>query len=277
MLAICYAMRDSGRSVHVAKAMVAGFQRHGIPAELSIGVSLKQGDIAVGYGWIQKRVFDSYAARGGRFLYVDMGYWHRKPVGNPRGGYHKVSLDAWCPSAHMGRGLPSDRFSQLNIPLASRGLGQAIILAGMSAKSAIHHGLCSEQWERDTLLRLQAISKRAVYYRPKPSWLGKKPISGTEFDGGERAISERLQNDAHALVTHHSNAAIDALVAGVPYYCEAGVARPLSAPTIEALETAEPPADSERRQLLADIAYCQWTPDEMRSGACWDYFKGLVK
>lgn len=273
--AICYAMRDSGRSRTVALAMSEGLQRHGWQASVQVGFHGVTADLAIGYGWLQRRIFDSYKGSGASFLYVDMGYWNRKPKGAPRDGHHKVVLNGWCPSKTMRHGMPRDRFSKLNIPTHSQPRGANIVLAGMSAKSALDHGYAIEQWDRDALLALHKISNRQIVYRPKPSWEGAKPIPGATFDDIQRPIEATLAS-AHALVTRHSNTAIDALCAGVPYYCEAGAAVSLAMPAIREIETAEPAPLEARLGLLADIAYLQWTPAEMRAGLCWDYYKGLL-
>ena len=53
------------------------------------------------------------------------------------------------------------------------------------------------------------------------------PIPGSGYD--KRPISEALSN-AWAWVTHHSNSAVDALLAGVPVHCEIGAAAAMSVP-----------------------------------------------
>ena len=75
-----------------------------------------------------------------------------------------------------------------------------------------------------------------------------------------------------ALVTHHSNAAVDALAAGIPVFCEDGAASLLSMPRLADIEN--PPLPEGRAQFFADLAYCQWSVPEMASGACWDYLIG---
>lgn len=98
------------------------------------------------------------------------------------------------------------------------------------------------------------------------------PIPGAGYD--QRPISEALGN-AWAWVTHHSNSAVDALLAGVPAHCEMGAAAALSIPLDQ---IAEPVLPAGRDQFLADVAWLQWSLDEMRSGAAWAHLKdrGLV-
>jgi hypothetical protein len=35
--------------------------------------------------------------------------------------------------------------------------------------------------------------------------------------------------------------------------------------------------EQERRGLLADVAYAQWAPSEMRSGAAWEHIRGIIE
>ena len=73
---------------------------------------------------------------------------------------------------------------------------------------------------------------------------------------------------AHALVTHHSNMALEALAFCVPYYCESGAAAALSIKLSE-LENPPMPFYADRWQLLSNVCYAQWNVAEMRSGEAW--------
>ncbi len=82
--------------------------------------------------------------------------------------------------------------------------------------------------------------------------------------------------DCWAVVTLHSNVAVDALMAGIPVNVAEGVAAEFSTPLAQ-IETPRMPEG--REQLFADIAYCQWTPAEMASGACWSHLlkNGIIR
>lgn len=276
MIVVCYYNPENGRSRHVAHAMEEGFRRHGLQVRCETSFAGVAGELAVAYGWRNKDAFTAYRNSGGHYLYVDMGFWHRKPAGAPREGHHKVVLDAWCPTTTMRRGCPEDRLSRLGVGVRPSKAGKAIIVAGMSGKSARDHGFAPNEWETKAVKRLRGVTARPIVYRPKPSWKEARPIPGVGYSAGSAAIADVLA-DAHALVTHHSNAAVDALAAGVAIYCEQGVASLLSVPDVVAVDKAQPASIEDRRQLLADIAYCQWTPAEMRSGECWSHFRELCK
>jgi hypothetical protein len=175
----------------------------------------------------------------------------------------------------MRRGCSDERLRALGVEAKDAKAGQSIVIAGMSAKSAADHGFAPSQWETETIQLLQSLTRRPLVYRPKPSWQGATPIPGATYSTERKPIEEVLA-DAHMLVSHHSNAAVDALAAGVPTYCLKGVGSLLSTASLAEIEAPRLPSKELRRQFLADVAYCQWTPDEMRSGACWDHMKGLL-
>jgi hypothetical protein len=275
MRVVCLRNEDGGRSRHIAEALAEGFRRHGYQVATTYAYGAVQGDLVAAYGWRNAPVFQAYKAAGAHFLYVDLGYWNRKPSNGPRDGHHKVSLDDWCPTACMRRGCPDDRFRALNIEVRNTRPGRNVLIAGMSAKSAAHHGYAPDQWEKAAIAELQRATPRPLVYRPKPSWQGAVPLPGAGYSVGNVPLADLLAG-AHMLVTHHSNAAVDAIVAGVPVYCEKGVGSLLSTASLSDVEAPRRSSDAERRALLADISYCQWTPAEMRSGICWDYMRGLL-
>jgi hypothetical protein len=277
---VCYVNSATRRSKLIAEAMRDGFKRHGIPCTTATGLAVIEADICVAYGWVHEQIFNRYRKAGGHYLYVDLGYWHRKPGGKQFAGYHKVSLDGWCPLQTMLRNCPADRFNVLNVPVKSMGTsGRHVVVAGMSAKSASDHGLGAESWERRAIATIKSASPRFasnIIYRPKPSWKKSRRIEGAGICDINKPIDDVLEG-AHMLVTHHSNAAIDALVNGVPIYCEKGVGSVLSTARLEDVETPRIPTDSERMALLHDIAYTQFTPMEMRDGVVWDQYREMIK
>jgi hypothetical protein len=85
---------------------------------------------------------------------------------------------------------------------------------------------------------------------------------------GETAepLAEALSK-AHALVTPSSNVAIEAVVAGVPVFVSpSSAAAPVG---LTDLSLIEAPVYPDRDKWLAHLAYCQFSLEEMRSGAAW--------
>lgn len=82
---------------------------------------------------------------------------------------------------------------------------------------------------------------------------------------------------AHILVTHGSNACLDAMMAGIPsIILGPGVMGPISSRDLADLEHPRMAGKAERSQLLANLAYHQWTEAEMASGLAWGVIRGWL-
>src|SRR6478735_9354335 len=111
--------------------------------------------------------------------------------------------------------MPSDRFRSFIPQILPWHDGDEILIAGSSRKSAIEHGFGYMQYE--TMMARELLARGLkVTYRPKPTDSERRPIPGCGFDEGELAHSLAR---CKAVVTHHSNLAVEALVAGVPVHC----------------------------------------------------------
>lgn len=228
-------------------------------------------DAAVFYGLSDRlnEVFRLYREKS-TAVYIDLGYWKRR-LHHKHDGYHKISVNNRHPTAYFQRHKHDDsRFKALDIEIQPwRQYGDSVLLAGMSAKASQAEGFAQEQWERDAARLVRAFTQRPIYYRPKPSWTGARIISGTLFQRNIE-LSQAFAN-CHAVVSHHSNVTIDAVLAGVPVFCEQGVASVMGLSDLKKID--EPIRPLGREQWAADIAWCQWTVEEIATGAPWDHLK----
>lgn len=262
----CHLNPTSRRSSHLAQMMAEGARRHGLSVLLTQDFTAPAADIGVAYGWGHPGLFEAYRARGGHFAYLDLGWWGRKPRKDVLGGFHKVSINGREPGAYFRGNYATDRFCRHGLTVAPwRPSGAHILLAGMSAKSAKTRGLRPQEWEMSMIAAIRALTDRPIVYRPKPSWLEATPLPGTIFSFPETPVETALR-DCWMVVTLHSNVAVDALLAGVPVNVAEGVAAEFSTP-LAALES--PLRQDGREQLMADIAYSQWSAKEMASGEAW--------
>jgi hypothetical protein len=257
---VMYEMSRHKRARIVAAAMDEGLKRHGIKTIVRDRFTGVEGDLAVAYGWIHEPIFKKY----GHYLYFDLGYWDRKPKGQPKEGMHRLAINSWCPTDYMGRGMPQDRWDAARIPMSALSTGRDILVAAMSEKAARTHGYAFRQWEDAAMLTMRTFTKRRIIYRPKPS----KAQPGVP-------IADALRQ-ASAVVSHHSNVAVEAMIEGVAVYAEKGVGTLVSIPTLRQIDIAQPPDLETRVAFLSDIAYCQWTPQEMRQGDVWEHVSKMV-
>lgn len=235
--------------------MRAGIRRCGDAAECVAITESPRHDVGVIYGWFHREVLRAYP----QFMYADLGYWRRDT-------HYRVAVGDWSPHRYIDQGMSSARLESFGVRVASWRSGEEILIAGASAKSAAQHGYRYMEWERRIVRQLEG----RLMYRPKPKDPNRQPIPGTMLDTRPADVA---LDKAGFLVTHHSNMAIDALVAGIPVHCVTGAAAAFSVP-IDAVAQR-----SGREQFLADVAWQQWSLAEMESGDCWSYLKerGIIQ
>lgn len=265
----------------IGQAMAAGLKRHNVPHTMHARFDGVVADVAIAYGWINElkdKVFSAYRDAGKRFVFIDLGYWNR----GTRGAY-RVSVDSWDSADNMLRNCPDGRFRESRITLRSDWNPESrdVMIVGMSDKAAWTHGYRFNEWENKAkaFLEDKYLGKGFRFYiRQKPR--GKE---------ASRAVPiEQALKNTRFVISHHSNVAVDCLIAGIPYTCKKGVARFLS-PTshreygevytgVADADIINPhfPAYEDRISLLNDIAYVQWTVKEMIGGHCWDYLKEVM-
>lgn len=227
-------------------------------------------DVAIFYGMADglRKAFDDYVAAGLKAVYVDLGYWCRM-VNGRSDGYYKVSVNSRHPTAYFQNIKHNDhRARALGLKIKEpKGRGEFIMVAGMSGKAAEFEGFAPEEWESGAIDQLSGCGMDVVY-RPKPSWAQSTDLTG-EATQRTWNIADGLMG-CHGVATHHSNVAVDALIEGIPVYCEEGVASVLSTPSIISLASTSGNQfldKVDRHQWLSDVAHCQFSLSEMKRGA----------
>lgn len=233
-------------------------------------------DVAIFYGF-NRELLDGYRLAGKKAIYADLGYWQREGTT----GHHKLGINSRHPNNYFqNRKHAPDRWKRLNVTIDPwRKGGGAIVVAGMSGKGSNAEGLRAEEWEKFAVAELRKHTARPIIYRPKPNWVGSRAITGAETQRGDsqgRDVAGVLRSGIHAVVTHHSNVAVDALLAGVPVFCLDGIAATLGLSDLAKIENPIKPDG--REQWAWDAAYTQWSLSELSHGAAWRHLKdeGLV-
>lgn len=273
--------RNALRGDILGRAMASGIQRSGDKVSFRKAcIDGVHGDIAVFYGLgpSMSKTFANYIDAGKHVVFIDLGYWQRKYAGHRYTGHHRISIDHRHPSEAqvMRLDMPSDRFNKMNIniqPWRKDGRGN-ILLAGMSRKGAESYGFSYQEWERKALKRMKSSGvKTLVIYRPKPARSDPQiPLLGTKFSDAREKL-DRVLDKTFAVVTHHSNVAIDGIIRGVPCFCDEGIAMPMAGGGSRKVLTPIYPDDKTRSKWLNNVAYFQWTPDEMSKGKPWNWLK----
>lgn len=275
-----YFSRGNRRSKTLADAACQGLRRIGdkpriMDSSLYSGV---RSDYAVFYGLAcgLDRIMADYVACA-TAVHIDLGYWRRR-LRSRYDGYHKVVVNSRHPTEYFqARKHNPKRFAELGLTVAPWKPQTAtgpILLAGMSEKAALAEGLAHSAWERNALARIRESTDRPVVYRPKPNCTRSRPLRGAGFD--KKTPLTGVFNNCHAVVTRQSNTAVDALLAGVPVFCERGVASVMAQLDLDLIE--EPYYPEGRQRWAEDIAWCQFTTAEIAAGLPFRHLKdeGLI-
>jgi hypothetical protein len=264
------------RSRLVAEAVALGLSNKGVDHRMFYDQDYfgPVADIAVFYGYegTTPRIMHEYIAEGKTVVFIDLGYFERQKGGRYR-GYHKVAINSRHPTAYiekmMGLGLPKRRQDIPEIQPWKKN-GENILVTGMSARAAEAIGYDPGEWEADIIREIKfAYPHLNIIYRSKPTWIEARPLKYAQFEHGASGSIRRSLENAKVLVTRHSNTAVDALVHGIPIYCEEGVAYPLAIHSINQLEN--PIYPDNREQWLNALAWCQFEMSEIESGLMWDF------
>ena len=269
----------------LGEALKAGFERHGDTVATVATHEFVRPDwetqlaVVVGVKGHSKRILAAYNRGERHCMLVDKSYFGR-------GEYYRLSVDGFQPPYLHAAPRPDDRWRMLRDEfrievLPKRAKGTHLIYAGSSQKYCNWHELGdASAYARSVChaINKQTHSTLPLYYRPKPSWAANHPdevgkIDYTIFSGPQEHLKDRLPN-CLALVTHGSNAAVEAVIAGVPVCLVsqegACAAWRVADYGVERVYDARFPTDAERLQWLSDLAYCQFDLEEMRDGTAWE-------
>jgi hypothetical protein len=192
----------------------------------------------------------NHRKKGKHCVGLDLGYW-----GHDQGAM-RVTIDDDHPQKWIRPESP-ERWDVLGIDLRSdfKEGGPAIII-GMGAKAVKVHGYRQLQWERKAIAQARSMGYTPIF-KPKRA---RYPI----VDGVQSFIGpiEEALKGAGLVICRHSNAAVDACIAGVPVICEDGAAFALYSHTMA-------PDQNQRLQFLRSLAWWNWTPEE--SAKAWNY------
>lgn len=196
-------------------------------------------------------------ARGGRVLMWDLGYIERKKVV----GHLRMSIDTDHPQQWLDK-TPADgsRWRRLSVELREDANKDGpILLIGIGRKSRLY--LKTDDWERKTYESLvRRFPGRRIVYRPKGRDERRLPC-----DRDETTPIADLLRGASLVVCRHSNVAVDAAIAGVPFEAENGAAMWLQQREFTPVN---------RMKFLQRLAFWQWRATE--AAQAWAFAKQMV-
>lgn len=255
-------------------------------AAANAGDVLESGDCAdagaeladVGIFWglsdLTRDVVEAYRAAGRRTLMLDKAAIRKKS----KSRHYRVLIDGGTALAYlMRKKRPADRWEAMQIRLKPwRKQGERIIYANNSQRV---HDFWRLGNPRDMAIETLDAIKAAmpdheIIFRPKPHAIDQYRIEGMRNSVPPEKIEDLLKG-AHCLVTHTSHCSVDALIAGVPVICLGpNPAQPLAGDSLDRIVNPPMPRDAARYQFFCNLAYCQWSQDELASGEALEFIKG---
>jgi hypothetical protein len=238
------------------KELVSGFDYE--PSDVAVVMGVFKKYVPASYG--RGRVIQEHKKNGGDCLILETGYINRGdgPTNHYALGWNGLNGRA----DFKNKNSPSDR--SLGVALKPWRDGDYVLLAGQVPWDASVDFTNHREWLEEAANNIRAVSGREIVFRPHPK--GDLPsIDGCRYSKGP--LGQDLLN-AHCVVTFNSNTGVDAVIDGVPVFAfdVGAMTYPIANKNWLKLENPEKP---DRRQWLNDLSYCQWTPDEMRSGEAW--------
>lgn len=199
-------------------------------------------------------------ATGGRVCAFDLAYWHRDQK-------VRVSIDGPHPQAWVMRhDWPADRWQRDGVALANQWRPDGpVIVAGIGAKALVQYGADRVQrWETAMVHRAKATGGEVRYRRKKG--LGSAPAGLALTSDGP---IETVLTGVSALITWHSNVAVDAIRMGIPVICHDGAAAAVCPSDWPAFGDPQPLPHQLRDRFLANLAWFQWAPHEVGDWWRW--------
>jgi hypothetical protein len=200
-------------------------------------------------------LIDEWRAANRPWIYWDRGYARRiyatwLPRAEKDTGYYRWHFGGF--QLQKMREVPDDRWKALRIPAEpwreNDKVGHIVIAAPTRTYARFHH---CESWIADTIDALSRVTTRQLVIRDKES---------------KRDLRLDLAG-AHALVTHGSIAAVEAVVMGYPVFVDKTSAAALVGHTD--LRKIESPLLPDRGPWLNSLGYSQFDERELTNGVLW--------
>ena len=188
--------------------------------------------------------YRKHVLSGRRAILFDVGYWDRDNT-------YRLSVDDQHPHRWLYR-MPKipgrEHPAELRDDYDANG---PVLFAAMGRKSMRQLG---SEWDARRVRELLAY-RQDVIVRPKPDRKSHPPAGWAPIEQALKGCS--------LVVAHHSNVAVDGIIAGIPHDVADGVAAALQ-PTRDPVK---------RRDFIDRLGSWQWKPSEARE--CWDFIRSV--
>ena len=246
------------------EAMRAGLARHGIQADFASYDEPRPCDVAVVWGWKQSRVIES----GARILCMERGHLQDRMV------YASLGWDGLGNRGRYPKAPDGERWERLFGRLLEPWKdGTHVVVFGQCPGDAALTGMASsfQAWAQRVVDEARGFGL-PIIYRPHPVILQR----GDTWHPNGASLSElSLRQDierAAIAITYNSTSGVECVLAGAPTITldEGAMAWPVSAH-----EILVPPMP-DRTAWCHDMAYTNWTIDEIADGTAWELLRTVI-
>ena len=217
----------------------------------------------------RKIIWDGYRSLNKPIIVLEVG-------GLKRNITWKVGLNGINRDANFGnQDCSSDRWKQFGLDLQPWNPKSHIVVCGQHKQSQQWDDL---HWIDNTIQEIRSHTDRPIIYRPHPRFLGDVPagvpINQPKLSGNYDEFDfNTVIETAWAVVNHSSNPGSQAIINGIPAITsEHSLAWPMST----RIENIETPNMLDREQWAYDLAYTEWTVDELKDGMPWRRIRRFI-
>lgn len=197
-------------------------------------------------------LFDQAIREGRNWYYGDHAYYRR-------GKYYRVTKNAYQyqPTADEIQRATPERFTACPMTAEPdwRDGGATVVICPNSEPYMARHGVNAKEWAVDCARQVAQHTDRSIVVRWKAQ-VGRRPFY---LD----------LHEAFAVVVYNSNAAVEALAAGVPVFVTCPWASTFSMGLNDLALIESPYRPDNRLEFLWTLANHQWSLDEISRGLAW--------
>jgi hypothetical protein len=243
------------------RAFGQGLVKHGIEPNYYSGGNHPHGhDVVVFWSARRRQLIANQKAARRHYIILERGYFGNREA-MTSAGWNGLNGRADFRNA----GMPADRWKKHGLPIAEWGKGEYALILGQVPGDMSHAHANIDAWYSRMVEEWGALMPVRFRHHPGGEWTGVRNHSVTVL---RNSLEEALANAAIA-VTFNSTAGVNSLLAGVPVYAEdeGSMVYKVASHTVGQIMYPN------RQQWAHDLAYCQWTVDEMASGETWEHLK----
>ena len=165
----------------------------------------------------------------------------------------------------------SDRFDALGIEFKKSNwrINDKILIMSQLPGDAHLYKVDFQTWVSNTYKELRLHTDRPIYFRPHPEGMddASKIPAGCKLSDSNIKIYDELET-CYAVVTYNSNSVMECVLSGVPVFAfdKQSVAYDLSYQDLSQIENLTDYDEQDRLQWAYNLAYSQWTDDELKQG-----------